>query len=213
MGKRLGSGSDFPWQSSDELFETLLDPSGVTLEQVKQTPGGVFFLKMGKKRYLKDGFKTPSGKVEFLPQIMTEAGCDLLPSADLTAANPAPQAGEYPLLMISGPRVIAFTHSRFRNIDRLRKLQPEPLAEIHPEAASEAGINEGDAVLIESPRGSLKMKARLTNDINPDVVSIPHGWDEANANLLTDDIALDPVSAYPPYKAARCRISRAPDDK
>ena len=37
------------------------------------------------------------------------------------------------------------------------------------------------------------------------MISIPHGWDEANANVLTDDANLDPVTGFP---ADRCLLAR-----
>jgi len=37
------------------------------------------------------------------------------------------------------------------------------------------------------------------------VISIPHGWDEVNANVLTDDRNLDPVTGFP---ANRCFLAR-----
>ena len=40
------------------------------------------------------------------------------------------------------------------------------------------------------------------------VISIPHGWDHANANVLTDDADLDPVTGFPADRALLARIVR-----
>ena len=42
----------------------------------------------------------------------------------------------------------------------------------------------------------------------PGVVSIPHGWAQANANLLTDGDAFDPIAGYPEDKGLLCRLSK-----
>jgi anaerobic selenocysteine-containing dehydrogenase len=52
------------------------------------------------------------------------------------------------------------------------------------------------------------MKAKLTADLLPGVVSIPHGWAEANANLLTGLEPHDPVTGYTEFKALLCRIKK-----
>ncbi|GAI21423.1 unnamed protein product, partial [marine sediment metagenome] len=41
LGRKMGYADYFPWQSADELFAYLLEPSGITLEQLEQNPGGI----------------------------------------------------------------------------------------------------------------------------------------------------------------------------
>jgi anaerobic selenocysteine-containing dehydrogenase len=212
LGKRMGYASYFPWQSADELFDILLGPTGITLDQLKRKPGGIVFQELGQRNYLKQGLATPSGKVEIFPQVMADYGYNPLPAftdpAEGMISRPA-REDEYPFLLISGTRVNAYTHSRFRDIRKLRRLAPEPIAEINSDRAEDVGIGNGDMVLIESPEGRIRLKAKLTQDIHPYVVSIQHGWKEANANMLTSDEVRDPVSAYPLFKAAACRVAKA----
>jgi len=63
-------------------------------------------------------------------------------------------------------------------------------------------------VAVESLRGEIQLKAKVTEDIHPQVVSIAHGWDEANANVLTDDMERGPISGYPGFKSALCRVAK-----
>jgi anaerobic selenocysteine-containing dehydrogenase len=77
---------------------------------------------------------------------------------------------------------------------------------MHPTVASHHGIGNGDWIYVSSPRGKIKMKAALTEDIMRGVVNIDHGWWfpereepdfgvwESNANVLT--------SSSPPYDPA-----------
>jgi anaerobic selenocysteine-containing dehydrogenase len=204
LGKRMGYGEYFPWRDTDELFTYLLEPSGITLEQLEQNPGGIIYLPDRYQKYEEEGLRTPSGKVELFSSIMAEHGYDPLPDFP----QPEEPSSRYPFHLISGSRVNAFTHSQHRHIARLRKLAPQPLVEINPEAAKGLGISDGDEVVVESAKGSIRLEARLTPDIHPGVLSIQHGWDEANANILTDGEHLDPVSGYPNFRSMLCQVRK-----
>ena len=101
---------------------------------------------------------------------------------------------------------MALMHSCFHNIPSLRQLEPEPQMEIHPQSAGSLEIEEGEEVVVESPRGRIQIKVKITEDMLPGVISIPHGWDNSNVNLLTDDEALDPVSGFPPARSLLARV-------
>ncbi len=61
-----------------------------------------------------------------------------------------------------------------------------------------------------SPRGSIKMKANVTDTILSGVVSLPHHWPgEANVNALVDDKTLDPISGFIPCKSQLCQVARS----
>jgi anaerobic selenocysteine-containing dehydrogenase len=68
------------------------------------------------------------------------------------------------------------------------------------------GIASGDVVTVESPRGSIRIKANVTDDIHPDVISVPHGWSDTNINILTSDTENDPVTAFIGFKSVLCRV-------
>jgi len=95
------------------------------------------------------------------------------------------------------------------------------LLNVHPETAKSLGIEEGDWVWIESPRGRIKQKARLTEAIHPGVVHVPHGWwfpekdppeygfRESNVNLLTGGIPCDPHSGSESWRSFLCKVYKA----
>ena len=62
--------------------------------------------------------------------------------------------------------------------------------------------------IVETRRGSITLKARVTEDILRGVVSIPHGWDEANVNILTDETPADQIAGEAALKALLCRIEK-----
>jgi anaerobic selenocysteine-containing dehydrogenase len=90
--------------------------------------------------------------------------------------------------------------------------------ELAPADATSLGIGEGDVVSVESPRGAIEGRARLTG-IRPGVVFVPFhygswarsGEAEAEAaragNELTI-VAWDPVSKQPLFKTASVRVER-----
>jgi anaerobic selenocysteine-containing dehydrogenase len=81
-------------------------------------------------------------------------------------------------------------------------------------------------MLVESPRGAIKVKARVTSNIVAGVVCVQHGWWQAckelelpgynpyetsGANpgtLIGADLA-DPVSGSLPHRSYLCRIKPA----
>ena len=100
----------------------------------------------------------------------------------------------------------------------MRKLNPDPLVDINTGTAQKLGIKDGDWVWIESPRGRIKQRARLTDGIHPGVVSAQHGWwfpekeppeygfTESNVNMITPSEPCDPHTGSMSWKAFLCKI-------
>ena len=72
-----------------------------------------------------------------------------------------------PLVLTTGGRISFFFNSEHRQIDKLRKAQRDPIAEIHPETAARFGIANGAWMWIETKRGRIRQKAKLTNGNRP----------------------------------------------
>jgi anaerobic selenocysteine-containing dehydrogenase len=214
LAKRLGFGEKFWDGDFEQCVNYILEPSGITYEYLKQHPEGIKYspTSAAASYQEKAGFSTPSGKVEIASSILEEYGFEPLPVYKEPPESPVSRpdlAKSYPLVLTSGARVLAYTHSQFRNIARLRRLMPDPLVDINPADASPRGIQSGDTVIISSPRGSIKMKANVTDTILAGVVSTPHHWPgEANVNSLIDDQNLDPISGFPPFKSQLCQVSK-----
>jgi len=215
LAKRLGLGSEF-WEGDlDRCLNHILEPSGITVDQLRQNPGGMQYPlpAVPEKHYKQVGFQTPSGKVEIASSILMAHNHDPLPVYREPMESPVSRpdmAASFPLVVTSGARTIAFTHSQFRNITQLREIVPEPLIEINTADAEERGIQSGDMVTVSSPRGSICLKAKVTESILAGVVHVPHHWPgEANMNILTDDQALDPISGFAPFKSQLCQVTKA----
>ena len=209
LATRMGFARYFPWKDEEEAINFRLKPLGLTVDDLRSMPGGYVYHRWTERKYARDGFKTASGKVEAYSTELERYGYDPLPTYVEPGESPlsAPEvASTYPLVLTTGARTLEYIHSRFRNVPSLHSRAPEPHVEVHPAKAEELGIEEGEMVAVESPRGRVEMKARYTDEIDPRVIFIPHGWNDANANVLTDDRLLDPVTGFPPARSLLARI-------
>lgn len=115
---------------------------------------------------------------------------------------------EYPLILTTG-RVLEHWHGgTLTRHSWLDDLYPEALMEIHPADAARLQVENAAPVRVTSRRGSIVLRARVTQKTTPGVVFIPFHFAEAAANLLTID-ALDPQAKIPEYKACAVRVTPA----
>ncbi|KPJ65030.1 hypothetical protein AMJ44_11305, partial [candidate division WOR-1 bacterium DG_54_3] len=209
LGRRLGFG-ELMFPTDEAYFDFLLEPSGMTFEDFKGV--GVISSSLTFKKYEVTGFQTPSGKIQLYDQRLEDLGFDPLPSYREPTESPmsAPEkTKEYPLIITTGGRVPVFRHSELRNIPILREIVPELLMSINPKKAQELGIEEGDSVLVESPRGSMEAKAHLTEAIDPRVVQIPSHWPgRNNVNLIMDNENCAPMIGSAQLRCQLCRVRK-----
>lgn len=209
LGRRMGYGEYFPWNSDEEVVEHFLKSSQVSYEQLKEHPEGLWF---GERCYDINAprqINTPSGKIELHSQTLADAGYDPLPVFIEPTQSSPPLIKEYPLMVATGARIPEYTHYQMKEISSLRQLAPHPVAEIHPVTAQKYDVADGEDVLIETRNGQVKLKLKLTENLAPQVLNILHGWGkEASANLLTELDVRDPVTGYPELRALAGRIKK-----
>ncbi len=115
---------------------------------------------------------------------------------------------EYPMILTTG-RILQHFHTgtMTRNSRILDEIVSEGFIELHPNDASNYNISDGEVVAISTRRGSVRMKAKVTETPKPNVVFMPFHFAEAAANKLTID-ALDPTCKIPEYKVCACKIEK-----
>lgn len=211
LAKRMGYQEYFPWKDVDEYMDYVMEPSGLTVKYLrKEAPEGVFWTPVKYKRYETEGFPTLSNKIEIYSETLKEMDHEPLPVHIEPLESPisTPElAKEYPLVLTTGSRLLEFLHSEHRNIEKLREKNPEPFAEINTETALKYRIKDGDKIVVETKRGSIEIKAKVSDDMLHDVVNIAHGWDEADVNSLTDEKPANTVGGQPALKSLLCKIS------
>jgi len=210
LAKRMGVENMFPPESDEPYFDFLLEKTGLTWKKLKEK-GGHTFPDVYKK-YEKNGFNTPSKKVELANSKMRRLGFDPLPVYREPSESPisTPElAKEYPFIITTGGRTSMYRHSEGRNIGILRELMPRPLMSINPATAKELGIQEGDAVVVETRRGTMEAWAYLTEGIHPRVVQLPSHWAEMNnVNLVMDNEQCAPLIGSTQLRCQLCRVRR-----
>jgi anaerobic selenocysteine-containing dehydrogenase len=129
---------------------------------------------------------------------------------------------QYPLMgMIGRPSVVHFAGvTQWTYLGK--QMNGVRLIQIHPRVAEKAGIRDGDAIIVESPRGAVTGTALFWKDIREDTIFVPNTFgpmqpeaDElgtpryAPANTLVDDRYYDNLSGQQAYKCFACRVKKA----
>jgi len=149
---------------------------------------------------------THDGKIHYRSQELQETGNDALPILDALIL-PYETDETFPFWLSSGDRVSAFQHGQYRQVAVYKDIFPEPILDIHPDAASRLGILQGSVVVLSTRCGKVDVRANLSEKVRQDCLRMTHGWEEVNANEL--GLAhLDKVSGFPWYKALPARIER-----
>lgn len=213
LAKRLNMGELFPWNSEEELVSFELERSGLSFDYLlHEKPEGEYYAK--KEYKVSDGlFRTPSGKIEIYSEALEKVGFDPLPTYLEPEKGPKRGSKEflkkYPLILSTGKRSIYYTHSQLRNVQVLKKANPESITEIGPQTAKKFRIKDGDYVLVETDRGKIRTKTRVDDRVSEGIVLVPHGWGgDANANLLTDAHCREPIMGYPDMKSLMCTLKK-----
>lgn len=114
----------------------------------------------------------------------------------------------YPLVMTTG-RMLYHYHTRTMTgkNDGINQMAPELYAEINPSLAKDKGITDGEAIKLNSRRGSVTMKAKVTDRVAKDVIFVPFHWD-SGANVLTNGDVLDKYCKIPGLKVTGINIEK-----
>jgi anaerobic selenocysteine-containing dehydrogenase len=220
LAHRIGQG-EYWWDTFEGGLDYILEPIGITWQEFKAMDyirGEVSYQK-----YKERGFSTPTKKFELYSTLLEKWGYDPLPQYREPPESPysKPELYQhYPYILITGTRSPGFFHTENRQVPWLRELHRDPVVEIHPNTAEKEGIKEGDWVVIESPRGKVRQKAKLFEGMDPRLIGAQHGWwfpekkdpghgwDESNINILTDNAyeGCDPAMGATSIRTLLCRI-------
>ena len=214
LGKMLTSG-EYWYDDYEKLLDEILQPSGLRYSEFADRG----YLKGTEQfqKYLTAGFKTPTNKVELS---LTKASRFNLAPLPQFSSLPEKENKDFPLVLTSAKSRF-YLHSSYRWLERLRKKRPHPKVEIHSETAERYGIQQGDAVIIETTKGAITQIAHVTDAIHPAVVNAAYGWwfpeespdsqydwKTSNYNMLTSMETLGKAFGTPNLKGIGCRIKR-----
>jgi anaerobic selenocysteine-containing dehydrogenase len=217
LAKKIAPEDDLMKRGYEACVDWILEPTKLTVEELKKCPAGYTIKDVSRppfRKYEKQGFATPSGKMEFTSTILKETGYDPLPRYKEPGLSPrsTPEvAREFPLILTTGARLPMFVHSRTFHLGWMRALRRDPMVDMNPVDARDRGIAQEDWVSLSTRRGSMRVRANLTEMVPPGVVNMFHAYPEASVNLLIEPDYLDPISGYAGFKSLLCQLTRLSD--
>ncbi len=127
---------------------------------------------------------------------------------DYKAPAETPDA-EYPFVLSTG-RLYWHWHTRSMTgrTSTLERESPDCFVEISPADAKTLGVRKGEKLKVSSRRGTITVRAEVTERVKAGSVYVPFHYGEAAANLLTI-AALDPVAKIPEFKVCAVRLEKA----
>ena len=147
----------------------------------------------GEPIIFKKGYPTESGRAKLIP-------------ADIVPPDEQPD-NDYPFILITRRQLEHWhTGSMTRRATVLDELEPEPWVAINARDALQLGLEESDELLLESRRGKLTAKIRISDNSPTGTVFMPFCYYEAAANVLSN-AALDPQAKIAEVKYCAVKLS------
>lgn len=171
LAKRLDITEYFDFKNIEELWNYQLEGTGISVAQMREK--GVFSLVkkpiiFDRKDRLK--FKTPSGKIECISQVLTKVGLD-----SIANFNPPVELGEDEFRLLFG-RTAVHNHAHTMNNPLLHELMPENPVWIHPDRAKKLDLADGDEVDVTNQGYTARGRVKMTEWTHPDVLFMLHGF-------------------------------------
>jgi formate dehydrogenase major subunit len=203
LAKAMGYARHFHYASAAEIFEEVRrcvpQYAGISYERLARAPAGIHWPcpseeHPGTPTMFAEAFGTPDGKGHFAPFQFT-------PPSELPDA-------EYPFVLSTG-RVIFHYHTGTitSRIDNLAGELSGAFLQINPHDADRLQIRDGERVIASSRRGSIVVKARITEDVPAGMTFIPFHFAGAPANVLTNP-SFDPACKMPEFKVCAIKIEK-----
>jgi anaerobic selenocysteine-containing dehydrogenase len=207
-------------------YERLRGPTGIAWPVNEEAPEGtdrlytdpVFPTDTDQCETYGHDLLTGGAVTEQEHRAMAPAGRAFLKGCAYAPAHEEPD-DRYPLLFTTGRTAYQFhTRTKTGRSRALHAAASDAWVELSVPDAERLGIEEGDIVRVESPRGAIEVRARVGH-VMPGAVFAPFhygSWDLADptaaeprraANELTMTV-WDPVSKQPYFKTAACRVTK-----
>ncbi|MDH5265856.1 MAG: molybdopterin-dependent oxidoreductase, partial [Betaproteobacteria bacterium] len=185
----------------------------LSLDALKAAPHG---LDLGPlEPSLLERLETPDGRIACAP------GAFLADLARVEAQLLQPAAGDE--LRLVGRRHVRSNNSWMHNARRLTKGPRRDHLWIHPADAQARGIADGEEVTLASRVGGIRVTARITDEVMPGAVCLPHGFGQsregvrlslaaalpgASYNDISDESQVDPLSGNAALNALPVTVTR-----
>lgn len=199
IAKRMGLRWNYagPADVFEEMRKAMPSIAGMSWNRLQQQDSLTYPLlkegDAGTATIFREGFPTENGRAKFVAAQYTHA--DELTDTD------------YPLIFTTGRQLEHWhTGSMTRRATVLDALEPEAFVSIHSADLQKYDIVPGELITVESRRGTIAVRARRDDGVQTGSVFMAFCYNEAAANLVTND-ALDPIAKIPEFKYCAVRIS------
>ena len=115
---------------------------------------------------------------------------------------------EYPYILTTNRELEHYNCGTMTRRTKNVEILTEDVLLIHPYDAEENGIADGDMVSMESARGQIEVKARVSEDIKPGILSSTFHFPEIMMNMITSNES-DSEALCPEYKVVAVRIRKS----
>ncbi|MDP2647099.1 MAG: molybdopterin-dependent oxidoreductase [Desulfobacterales bacterium] len=215
LAKKMGIEQNYPFRNAEEWLNFVLKPAKVSLDDLRRehviygSPAVVY------KKYEREGFKTPSGKVECYSERFEKAGRQALPVFEYPKESPTarPDLAKKYTLCATTRRPAEFVHTKLVNLPTAGRIYPDPIVKLNASDASKRDVKQDDMVEVESRTGKIRLKANISEEVTPGLVTIDFGWGnptdkKASINSLSPDDVWDPVSGGYPNRLFLCEVKK-----
>lgn len=218
IAQKMGLAQDYPFQDDTSWIDFMVSPTGMSFDRLDAEQIAFVGGEVQYRKYEKQKFNTPTGKLEFYSHWFANLGLPPMPTyrhpAGESLVTDSSELASYSLMGTSR-RPHQFVHTRFKNLPRVAKSYPDPLVYLAPEDAAKRNIVDGAAVEVRSPQGRIQLKAKITRKTTNGLVWIDFGWGnptdgKASINDLVDDTVMDPISGGTPNRLFACEVHLLP---
>lgn len=196
----------------ERLLDILLRAGeyGLSLEHLQKSPHGLDLGELEPR--LPEALLTADRRIHLAPPEL------LMEGQRVRELLHAP-AGEG--LLLVGRRHLRSNNSWLHNLSAMIAGARRCTLQVNEEDAYRLGLRNGGRALVTSAAGRVVASVEITDEVQPGVVSLPHGWghDEpqarmhvaaerpgVNVNLLTDDEDVDPLTGNAVLNAVRVTV-------
>jgi formate dehydrogenase major subunit len=115
---------------------------------------------------------------------------------------------DYPYIITTNRELEHYNAGTMTRRTRNVQILTEDMLMIHPDDAARHLIVDGDMVCVSSPRGKVDIKARITDEVRPGVLSSTFHFPEVMLNNITSD-EHDSEAMCPEYKVVAVNIRKS----
>ena len=207
----MGFGTAFAWSHPSQIFAEHAqlsagrdcDISGLSWEALadggRQWPAPAGNPSGTERLYLDGRFNTPSGRAQL--------------KSPAVAWRTETTSAEFPLVLTTGRlRDQWHTMTKTGRVSKLTAQVPTPFCEIHPDDAAPRGLITGTMVGVRTARGTVRVRAEVTERIRPGTIFLPMHWGRQAGGPLGrmnngTNPSFDPVSKEPDLKFSAAEVA------